>query len=229
MEKGNKELQMKCEYCKKTFNDERRAIDHICEKKRRWLQRKDRDSIVGFDAWGKFMEGLSCKDRTYKGFMNSKLYPSFVRFGRHMMDLNAIAPTEYVDYLLKHNFKLTDWTKDKPYESFIRHKIAKESPDRGVERGILLAEKWAEDNQKAMTDFFSDVNTNEAVYWIATGRLSPWFIYASSKSTEFMGRLTNEQISIINNYIDNARWKAKIMRFKVEFNNLQEILEESGI
>ena len=62
-----------CEFCKKDFSYEKSLINHMCEKKRRWLWRDERYIRLGFTAFQKFYELTlrSKKPKTYREFMDS--------------------------------------------------------------------------------------------------------------------------------------------------------------
>ena len=221
---------MKCDYCKKEFKREATLLSHSCEKKRRWLQRDEQQVRIAYYAWSKFMLNVNRKKVfTYEDFMNSKLYSGFVRYGNHMKVLNAVEPNKFTEYLIKHNVKLQDWTKDFIYETYVKELISKESPDKAIERGLKVIENWALDNDKEMKDFFPELNENQGVYLIITGKLSPWVLFCASNSNSFMNRLNVEQATLVEKYIDRSRWKLKLKQFKIEVNTIQEVLKENGI
>lgn len=219
-----------CKFCGRVFKREATVISHVCEKKRRWQQRDDHQVKVAFLAWLKFMEyARRKKTPTYEDFMNSPLYNQLVRFANHMHHIGVIKPDNYIAYLIKHNIKMADWTKDFSYESYMAELIARETPEQAVERGIKLAEKWAEENEQEITNFFDNISPNRALHWIMMGKLSPWYIFCSSKSINFLSRLNEEQSELINKYIDRGQWKVRIKKHKSEFNRLSQIMEENGL
>lgn len=221
---------MECKFCGRVFKREATVISHVCEKKRRWQQRDEHQVKVAFMAWLEFMKSLRRrKTLTYEDFMNSPLYNQLVRFANHMHHMGVIKPDNYITYLIKHNIKMANWTKDFPYESYMAELIAKETPEQAIERGIKLAEKWAEDNDQEITNFFESISTNKALHWIMMGKLSPWYIFCSSKSINFLSRLNEEQSDLINKYIDRGQWKVRIKKHKSEFSRLSQIMEESGL
>lgn len=220
-----------CKYCKKEFKREGTLLSHSCEMKRRWLQKNNHEVQIAYLAWLKFMDNVGSRKKIiiYEDFMESKLYSGFVRFGNHMKKLNAIDPTQYTDYLIKHSIKLNDWTKDFIYETYLKEMISKESPDKAIARGLQLIEDWAVDNDLEMKDFFFELNENEGVFMIITGKVSPWMLFCSTNADQFLNRLNEEQISIVEKYIDRPRWKLKLKKFKTEVNTIQEIFRENGI
>lgn len=221
----------KCKFCNKEFRKESTLVNHMCEKKHRWLQKDDKLNQMAFHAWIKFIEYNTKRKKkpTYEEFMNSKLFIGFIKYARHLRKLNAIDSNDYTDFLIKHGVKLQDWTKDFPYETYMRQTLAKETPERALERGLYLMEEWAISNNKEITDFFFDINTGQAVYWITTGKISPWLIFCASTSDKLFERFTPEQLQIVEEVIDSARWKLKIQKFDNEFRHISKVLKEVGV
>lgn len=224
--------KFRCRFCKKEFSRESTLSRHICEKKRRWNQKDEKPVRLAFQAWLRFMQSFQTNKRNpyeYEDFMNSSLYISFCKYGRHLDKLNAINPSEYTDFLIKYEIKLADWTKDYPYETYMKEKIINESPNSGVERSIKILEKWANDNDSEVVDFFSKVSPNQVVHWIINGRISPWMIFCSSKSDKLFERMSREQVDFVNEFIDIKRWKTKIMRERNEVEEIRKLFEEIGV
>ena len=227
----SKKKKFQCKFCNKIFSREESLLTHICEKKRRFNERNNRINIVAFNCWKMFMENIQLKKESldYEEFMNSKLYTGFIKYARHLKDLNVIDSNEYTKFLISNNISIKDLNKDYPYESYMRQTLAKESPDKAIERGLFLIEEWAETNNSDMRSFFEKINTQKAVYLITTGKISPWMIFCSDNSEKLLNRLTPEQMTIVNNFIDSSRWKVKIQKFNDEFNRIKNTLKEVGI
>lgn len=226
--KAKKEFQ--CKFCKREFVYETALLSHMCEKKRRWYAQDTRPARLGFMAWVEFMNSASIsKQYLYEDFIKSRLYNDFVKFGSYLVDLNPIEPQDFVSHLIKHNVKLKDWVKDYPYTTYVRNKLVKETPDAALTRSLHVAAEWALDKNTSIECFFEEINTNTALHWIAQGKISPWFIMASSKSDKLLSRFNGEQAVLLSKYIDKVIWKVKIKKFREEFDNIKEILKEHNL
>ena len=53
------------------------------------------------------------KPQTYENFMKSPLYGAFVRFGKHLIDLNALNPIGFIDFLLRIEAPIDKWATQK--------------------------------------------------------------------------------------------------------------------
>lgn len=223
-------IKFTCEFCKKSFSRESTIMSHMCESKRRWLAKDERYVKLGLHAFQKFYQ-LSMKakkPKTYEDFIESPYFTSFVKFGRHLININAIEAEGYVEFLIKAGLKLENWTDEIWYESWVRELAKKESPDKAIERNILLMEQWARDNDENWVDFFRKVPTPLATRWIRTGRISPWLLYCGVGDVLF-DRLSDEQLEMVREWINPLYWQGKLRKHKTEVENIRIILEEAGV
>lgn len=219
-----------CEFCKKEFSREKSFINHMCEKKRRWLWKDERYIRIGFMAFQKFYEISirSKKPRTYQDFMDSLYFTAFTKFGRYIEHINAIETSGFVEFLIKANVKLDDWCQEIWYESWTRELARKESPDRAIERNILLMEQWGRDTGENWVDFFRKVSTAQATEWIRKGRISPWLLYSGVGHALF-DRLSDEQLKLVREWINPIYWGEKLKAHKAEVDQIRAILEDAGV
>lgn len=223
-----------CEFCNREFAKELSLINHSCEKKRRWFQRDEPHARLAFMAWNRFYElnnfGKNKEYyKSYRNFIDSRYYIAFAKFGKHMRDLNALEPHKFIDYVIKNNLPLDKWTHDFVYEQYIRELIRKESAEDALERNILLMSEWAVQHNLQWSDFFRMVNTNQAVLWIKSGRISPWVLYNANSAVDFFERCTPEQLSIIKNIAPPGPWKIRFNKNADSCQFLRKTLTESGM
>lgn len=220
----------KCEFCKKTFVRESSFMVHMCERKRRWLWKDEKYIKLGFYAYQKFytISMRVKKPKTYEDFMDSKYFTSFTKFGRHLQNINAIEPEAFVEFLIKGQVKIEDWTADWAYETWVRELAKKESPEKAIERNILLMEQWSRETGEPWYDFFRRVATPLATKWIRTGRISPWILYAGV-GEQLFDRMSDEQLALVKEWINPIYWQSKIRDHKEEVDFIKTVLKEAGV
>ncbi len=219
-----------CEFCKKPFKQERTLVVHVCDKKRRWLHKDERYSRMGLHAYQKFY-ALSMRAKTPKSFeefMHSKYYASFIKFGKHLLHINALQPEGFVEFLIKAEVKIDDWTADWAYETWVRELSKRESPNAAITRSIQLMEQWSRENDEPWQDFFRKVSPAQATRLIRTGRLSPWLLYAGVGDHLF-DRMSDEQLELVKEWINPMYWTMKIRDNKQEVDDIKAILKEAGV
>lgn len=169
------------------------------------------------------------KPPSFDDFAKSQFWGAFLRFARHMLDINAIRPTAFVDFLIRTEVPVDRWTSPVVYETYVRELSKTESPDAAVERNILLMQQWAMDTGEHWTDFFRKVAPPVAALWVRSGRISPWVLFVASSAKDMLTRLGPEQAQIVEKTIDVRFWEAKLERHKEEVARIRAILDEAGV
>ena len=84
----------KCTYCGKEFIRDRTLQVHLCEPKRRHLQKNEKWVQNAFMVFQRFYEihQHNVKPKTYDAFCASAYYNAFVKFGRYIMHINPLYP-----------------------------------------------------------------------------------------------------------------------------------------
>ena len=229
--KGQIEFSGQCECCKRSFKSERVFLNHLCEPKRRILQRQERAVTLGLHAFQHFWTKRQSPRHipTWEDFEKSSLYLGFVRFGRHILAINAINPVGFVDFLLRGEVGIDDWCKQSIYDTYIRELTKLETPMEAIERNIMLLEQWGMHNNEHWSDFFRKVAPSQAVLWILSGRISPLLIFTASSVNELFSRLTGEQIKMIECIIDEKFWEIKMSRHKDEVDAIIKELADNNV
>ena len=217
-----------CDHCKKEFAREKSFLNHMCEKKRRWILKDEKHSKLAFYAFQEFYRISYSIKKDYKSFMQSQYYSEFVKFGKHLCNIHVIEPEEFISFILKTELKIRDWCKDWVYEEFVRYQTSRESSEKAVERNILLMQQWSTQNAYHWTDFFKEIPTPLAVAYIRSGRISPWVLYNSESGLSLLERMTDEELSIVSTYINPLEWQKKFNKYPDEVNFIKSVCKDAG-
>jgi hypothetical protein len=223
-----------CEFCSRSFHNEKNLINHSCEKKRRWYRRDDPEIRIAFLAWNRFYElstnqkGAKAK-RSFMDFLNSSFYSGFVKFGKHIIDCNVINPQRFIDYVIKGNIPLDSWCNDTVYEQYVRDYTKTEAPEDALERMILLMQQWSMQTGESWNDFFRKINPNLAMQWMKSGRISPWVLYNVNSANDFLERCSPEQIGMITKWAPNASWRIKFNKNPEGVKFIKQTLQAAGV
>jgi len=91
-----------CTFCGKSFSKERTLQVHVCEPKRRHLQKSEKwvqNALMVFQRFYQIHQN-SAKVKTYEDFCKSAYYNAFVKFGRYIMHVSPLYPDKYIDYII---------------------------------------------------------------------------------------------------------------------------------
>lgn len=224
----------KCKYCEKEFRKESTLTAHMCEPKRRWQQEKEKGVQLGLIAYLRFYEITqgSAKLKSYEDFAASPYYNAFVKFGRHCQAIRCVNFSNYTDWLLKNNKKLDYWTKDSLYDEWLAEYIKKEAVQDALERALKEMQEYADthpDLRNGFTDYFRYGNSNRIIHHICTGRISPWVVFNCNSGVEFLGSLSEEQVSIVIPWIDPDHWQRKFKDYLADTEWVKDILQKAGL
>ena len=81
----DKPVKFGCSFCNREFARESTELKHICEQKRRWIDKDKHGNRIGFQSWVEFYKKntTSKKPKTYVDFTKSAYYLAFVKFGHY--------------------------------------------------------------------------------------------------------------------------------------------------
>ena len=206
-------------------------MNHMCEQKRRALQKDEQRVRYGFYAFQRFYK-LSTgnkKEKTYEEFCKSSYYNAFVKFGSFITNVKPLYPEKYIDWVVTSGVKLDHWCKDDLYERYVLELILKEDATAALERSVKTMIEWAEEKSAAWNDYFRYVSTNRAVWHIKDGKMSPWLILNCRSGKEMLAKLNDEQLNLIYHVLTPEHWAMKFKRNPKDIELIKQIVKESKI
>jgi hypothetical protein len=219
-----------CGYCDKTFSRESSIEVHMCEPKRRRLQRDDRGVQLGLQAYVRFYETMqgSAKNKTFDDFETSSYYRAFVKFGHYCVNTRVINPERFMAWLLKQQKKIDKWCSDQIYTEYLVNYLTLEAVDDALARAMEYGLDWAEKTNNPAHDCLRYGNANAICHAITAGRISPWVIYNSESGQKFLGDLSSDQVTMIWIYIDSDVWQKKFQTYPADQEYSKEMLKQAG-
>lgn len=230
----NKEKNMSdyvCVHCNRSYSKESSLVAHMCEQKRRHLQKNEKRVQAGYFAYNRFYkltQNLN-KEKTYEDFCKSAYYNAFVKFGSFINNVNPIYPDKFIDFVIKSGVKLDHWCRDELYDTYLLEMIKVEPADSAIQRSLSTMMDWAEDQQANFSHYFDYVNLNRAVHHINNGLISPWILLTTESGKTLLSKLNDEQLSIIADKIDPPYWNKRFKTYPSEISLVKEICKETGI
>lgn len=223
-----------CKYCGKEFRKESTLVAHMCEPKRRYQQQNETWVQLGLKAYLRFYEITqgSAKLKNYDDFAKSPYYNAFVKFGRYCQEIRCVNFATFLDWLLKNNKKLDYWCKDSLYEEWLFDYVKKEAVQDAMERALNEMQKYADEHpelKNGFADYFRYGNANRIIHHICTGRVSPWVTFNCESGVDFLGDLSEEQVSIVLPWIDPDYWNRKFKDYMADTEWVKDILKQAGI
>jgi len=220
-----------CEYCGGSYVKESTLAVHLCEKKRRALQKDEKRVRHGFYAFQRFykLSAGAKKEKTYEEFCKSPYYNAFVKFGSFISNVKPLYPEKYIDYVIKSGVKLDHWCRDELYEKYALELILKEDATTALERSIVTMVEWAKENDSVYNHYFNYVSHNRAVQHIRDGKISPWIVLNCASGKAMLAQFNDEQLKLVYQVINPQHWAMRFKRLPLDVQLVKDVAKEAGL
>lgn len=221
-----------CEYCGNGYTREKTLAVHMCQPKRRALQKNEKRVQLGMYAFNQFykLSAGAKKDKTYDEFSKSPYYNAFVKFGSFVSNVKPLYPEKYIDYVVTSGVKLDHWCRDEMYEKYAINLIQKEGVETALERSVMTMMEWADENEPApWNHYFDHISLNRAVWHIKDGKMSPWLLLNCASGKNMLGKFNDEQLQMIYHIVDPAHWSMRFKRQQRDVELVKEVVKEANL
>jgi len=204
---------LKCEFCNKEFKQATRFERHICEKKRRFLNKDTRTGQLAFEMFNKFNRHHHIKPKEpFKKFLTSKHYRAFETLAKFFMQVKPLDSNGYFDYLIKSNAPFRKWTSEDFYQAWVQERILTEPAPDAVERSIDTLQEYAQENQIQLEEVIDKLSGNRLALWLQTGRLSPWYVILSPHTRKILDKLDMEMLQSLDKILNPLYWRLRVQK-----------------
>jgi hypothetical protein len=210
---------------------EKTLVAHMCEQKRRVLQKDEKRVQTGFFAYNRFYQITQAakKQKPYSDFCKSAYYNAFVKFGSFINNVNPLYAERFIDYVIKSGVKLDHWCRDELYDKYLTELVKIEPVESAVQRSLQYMMEWGDENNANFAHYFNYVSVNRAVHNIRDGKISPWMVMNSAGGVDLLKKFSNEQLELVNQTLDIPFWIKKIRDNPADVALVKEICKETGI
>lgn len=204
---------------------------HMCEPKRRYLQRDERRVQSGFYVYNRFYKITqnAKKEKTYEDFVKSPYYNAFVKFGSFMSNVNPLYPDRYIDWIIKSEVPLDKWCVEALYDKYVVDLIKTERVETATERSVQTMIAWGESNNAAWNHYFLYANVNKIVYDIRDGKVSPWVMLNCDNGIKVLQQMNDEQLQIIAPMVDVEFWSNTFRKNKNDTEFVKNLVKEANL
>ena len=220
-----------CEHCGKSFMKEKTLVAHMCERKRRALQKDEKRVQAGYMAYNRFYQltQKNKKPKTYDNFCDSAYYNAFVKFGSFINNVQPLYPDKFVDYVIKSGVKLDHWCRDELYEQYLYEMLKVEPVEAAVQRSLQTMMDWADEHNANYAHYFNYVSLNRAVHDMLNGRISPWLVLHCDSGKAMISKMNDEHLALIAPVFDVKFWLKRFKEHPADSAMIKEICKETGI
>jgi hypothetical protein len=101
------------------------------------------------------------------------------------------------------------WTDDRAYAIYLEHMEYHIDPLTSIQITTKVLQDLADEYECDVGKVFEVCSNNEIIQLIRERKLSPWILLKSRKFAAFLNKLSEEQLTILENMIDSNFWKKK--------------------
>lgn len=220
-----------CVHCGKSFMKEKTLYAHMCENKRRSMQKDEKRVQAGYMAFNKFfrIRQGGKKDKTYDDFCKSPYYNAFVKFGSFITNVLPLYPEKFMEFVIRSDVKIDHWCRDELYDMYLFEMIKTEPVESAVQRTLQTMMEWGDTSGAQFNHYFNYVNLNKAVHDIRNGKISPWVLINCKSGKELLNKFNDEQLELIEPAIDLPHWLKKMKSVPADVELVKEVCKEAGI
>ena len=220
-----------CDYCGSSFAKEKTLVVHMCEQKRRHLQKGEKRVQLGYQTFVKFYQkSAGFKGiKTYEEFCKSPFYNAFVKFGSFLNNVKPLYPEKYIDYVVTSGVKIDHWCNESMYEKYAIELIMKENVETALERSVNTMIDWATEHKSQWNHYFMYVSLNKATFDIKDGKISPWLILNCKTGKEMLSKFNDEQLNMVYHIMNPEHWAVRFKRQPNDVTLVKHVAKEGNL
>lgn len=223
---ASEDIDNKCPYCDRVFIRKNTLDRHVCEQKRRFMDKDKPANRIAYGAWKQFYTRHHPTKRKleYENFIDNLYYTAFVKFGIYCVAVKVINPASYAVYLSTQRIPIDNWNSDATYTKYLMDYLKVENCLDAVRRSVETMLDLSHEGNIQLCDVFRFTNSNKICQMIATGKISPWILYHTKTGIEFLSKLNADQTSLVFDYIDPEKWNIKFKRSAEEVAEVCQVI-----
>ncbi len=220
-----------CEYCGTGYAKEKTLMVHMCEQKRRHLQKSEKRVQLGYQTFVRFYQKSAGHKniKTYEEFCKSPFYNAFVKFGSFLNNVKPLYTEKYIDYIVTSGVKIDHWCNETLYEKYAVDLIMKENVETALERSVNTMIEWGVAHNAPWNHYFNYVSLNKATFDIKDGKISPWLILNCKSGKEMLSKFNDEQLNMIYHIMNPEHWALRFKRQSQDVELVKKVAKEGNL
>lgn len=219
-----------CKHCSKRFTKEVHFMRHECKEMKR---AQEVQTVIGQQAYGMYklwLEKQRKKAPPVEGFTSSTFYSSFVKFAHYCRD-HAIGPNAdiYIELMTKQGISPALWVRPECYSQFLEHLDKKSDPYKLGEQTISCLLDIAERLRVTPDKVFDELRFGEVLELLTQRRISPWFLFCSSKFKAWTQKLDSSERDLMYKQIGIGYWADALERKPEVVKDMKLLAQELGL
>ena len=209
-----KERVYKCTFCEREFVRKTWYEKHMCDKKRRFLDRNNITTIRAhrlFNHWQRRTRLLRRGQmKSMDEFMRSPFYNAFVNLAEFTTAEYVVSGFKYVDWLVDNEIPQVKWCNPRDLDDYRTYLRESEDPEAQAETSCKNIRVWCADNGIQMPEFFKTITPGQAFNMVRENKLSPWVLLGYQPAVrDLTSRFKQDMLFQLNEHINVQYWMDK--------------------
>jgi hypothetical protein len=226
-----KERKYKCSFCRRGFVRKTWYEKHMCDKKKRFL---DRNNIMVIKAHGLFnhwqqQTGMLRRGqkKSFDDFCKSPFFGAFKRLAEFTTNEYVVSGFKYIDWLVENKIPEAKWCNPRDLGDYRVYLRATEEPEKQAETTCKNIRAWCADNGIEMPEFFATITPGQALNMVRENKLSPWVLLGYQPCVDALtSRFKQEMLFTLNDHINVPYWLEKTEQDTDGMDKVNEVLTE---
>lgn len=226
-----KERKYKCSFCNRDFVRKTWYEKHMCDKKKRFLDRNNITVIKAhrlFNHWQQ-QTGLLRRghEKSFDDFCKSPFFGAFKRLAEFTTSEYVVSGFKYIDWLVENKIPEAKWCNPRDLEDYRVYLRATEEPEKQAETTCKNIRAWCADNGIEMPEFFATITPGQALNMVRENKLSPWVLLGYQPCVDALtSRFKHEMLFTLNDHINIPYWLEKTEQDTDGMAKVNEVLTE---
>lgn len=225
-----KEKQYKCSFCGRGFTRQSWYEKHMCDKKKRFLDRNNITVIRAhrlFNHWQRrsrlLRRGI---EKSMEDFCKSPYYNTFVKLSEFTTTNYVVSGYKYIDWLVDNEIPEARWCNERDLDEYRAYIRESEDPERQAETSFKNIRVWCNDHGVEKTQFFRRISPGQALNMVRENKLSPWVLLGYDPCIEDLtSRFEGEMLFALNDHINVQYWLDKTQEDDEGRTKVSEVLD----
>ena len=221
--------QWECHHCGHPFASERVFMKHHC---REMLRHEELRSTIGQAAYQFYAEWMKLSNRKappIETFAESRYYPSFVKFARHVKKVHLPTPLAFVRTMVDNKLDPSLWTRDNVYVLYMTGYDDVVPPTKQFIESLDLIMQLAKDHECAPEQVFQVLGVNKLLDLVQKRKLSPWFLIASDAFRVYLASRNEQDACKLSDGVQVGAMIDRIKRNEKLFTEFSKATKELGL
>jgi len=226
-----KERKYMCSFCSRSFVRKTWFEKHLCDKKKRFLDRNNIAVIKAHQLFNHWQQRTKLVRRghqkDFEEFCRSPFFGAFKRLSEFTTSEYVVSGFKYIDWLIDNKIPEAKWCNPRDLEDYHKYLRTSEEPKAQAETTCKNIRVWCADNGIEMPKFFSTISPGQALNMVRENKLSPWVLLGYQPCVDALtSRFKQEMLFTLNDHINVPYWLEKTEQDEAGMATVNKVVSE---